>query len=72
MPNLLGSSIELESKVPQRIVVENRFLKSEIDEQIKGDVIGKRTLELILEWKDQLDQKAKSFLCLTQLKVMLG
>ena len=46
-PNLLGTSIDLDSKIPLRIIVEDKFLKTKSDASIKGAVIGKRTLELI-------------------------
>ena len=41
---ILGSNIDLDSKVPQRIIVEDQFIKSKVDEQIRGAVVGKRTL----------------------------
>ena len=44
---ILGSNIDLMSKIPQRIIVEDQFITSKIDEQIRGEVVGKRTLELI-------------------------
>ena len=46
-PKLLGKNIDLDSKQPQRIIVEDQILTSQIDEQIKGPIIGTRTLELI-------------------------
>ena len=46
-PKILGVDIDLDSKIPQRIIVEDQFIKSKVDDQIEGEVVGRRTLELI-------------------------
>ena len=44
---ILGADIDLKSKTPQRIIIENQIIKTKADNQIKGRVVGRKTLELL-------------------------